>query len=381
MTISPLSAIVEIEKHRLDFVPPKTEGDPAFLPIHLTGGFGDGILARSTLYRLKAEGYRCVVYTPHAEALRPFYRGAALVEGRVPNYTWHLELDSIARFFFGERFSGFLLHEHRALFEQQRKVLDQNPRLALLLREHPERKYLLTRLAEEAGHSVETLPQVCLGFNNPARMPPETRKPPRDYITVHDGFDPNCSSLVSGRATKQWPAMYWEDLVEMIHLAAPTLRIIQIGSDQDRPIAGVDECLVGQTTLSDALTCLSESLLHIDNDSGLVHAGAAMGVPSVVLFGPTPSGFYGHRANTNICSRSSCEGNCFFLTPDWMNRCPVGLSSPLCMKDIAPVIVFQAVQELLQHSGSAVARALSPKRRSSGMKEHQTNHSLPAFRD
>ena len=51
--------------------------------------------------------------------------------------------------------------------------------------------------------------------------------------------------------------------------------------------------LVGRTSLRQALGVLSQLKLLVTNDSGLMHAAAALSVPLVALFGSTDPG--GHR--------------------------------------------------------------------------------------
>jgi heptosyltransferase-2 len=71
--------------------------------------------------------------------------------------------------------------------------------------------------------------------------------------------------------------------------------LVLLGGPDDRPVA--DELknhfpgpvldLVGQTDLRQALGVLSQLRLLITNDSGLMHAAGALGVPLVALFGST----------------------------------------------------------------------------------------------
>lgn len=57
--------------------------------------------------------------------------------------------------------------------------------------------------------------------------------------------------------------------------------------------------LAGGLTLAEAAACLAEASLFVGNDSGLMHLAAAVGAPTLGLFGPTPAQEYapaGRRA-------------------------------------------------------------------------------------
>ena len=51
--------------------------------------------------------------------------------------------------------------------------------------------------------------------------------------------------------------------------------------------------LVGALTLPEAAACLERCALFVGNDSGLMHLAAAVGAPTLGLFGPTPASEYG----------------------------------------------------------------------------------------
>ncbi len=321
--------------------------DPTFLPIVLTGGIGDVILAIPTLRRLADERHVMHVSTPHAEAFRYFCRDVPVTSAPLPDFTWYLEIDSVARFSLRKGFSGFQLDEHEQLFQLQQAWFRENRDMEQLVNKHPRDKFLLTRWCADHGLDAVTLPGASLGFkdfdHNLLRC---RRLPPTNYITIHDGYDANYR--VSGRATKQWEWSSWNRLVAMIHASYPQYQIIQLGAGTSRAIDGVDENLIGKTTITQAFDKLAASRLHIDTDSGLVHAAATAAVPCVTMFGPTPASFYGHPENLNVTNDKSCSGGCFHLQRNWMDKCPVGYQTPRCMDDITPDQVMLAVGELLK---------------------------------
>ena len=148
----------------------------------------------------------------------------------------------------------------------------------------------------------------------------------RDFITVHNGFDPNF--IVSGqRATKCYP--HFDAVITKLKAARPELLIVQLGTSTSEPIAAADLILIGRTNLAEAAGLLRKTQLHLDNEGGLVHLAACYGRRSLVVFGPTPSDYFGYPANINV-DPLRC-GGCWWIEESWMDRCPRGMKQPECM--------------------------------------------------
>lgn len=167
------------------------------------------------------------------------------------------------------------------------------------------------------------------------------------YITIHDGYDVSyLNTLVENRATKQWNLDHWVYLVKEFKREYPGYKIFQLGSKTSRPIKGVHHNLISKTTITEAFDIISNSRLHIDGDSGLMHAATKMNVPCITLWGPTPMDFYGYRQNVNIKS-SVCSHACYGLKEDWNNKCPIGYDSPKCMDAITPEQILLEIKKVL----------------------------------
>ena len=148
----------------------------------------------------------------------------------------------------------------------------------------------------------------------------------KTFVTVHNGFDSNF--IISGRrATKCYP--HFAEVVAGLKAARPDLLIVQIGTTTSEPIPGVDLDLVGQTNLREVAGLLRATALHLDNEGGLVHLAACYGRRSVVVFGPTPSDYFGYPHNINV-GPVRC-GGCWWIDELWMDRCPRGMAQPECM--------------------------------------------------
>src|SRR5881409_1532783 len=127
----------------------------------------------------------------------------------------------------------------------------------------------------------------------------------------------------------------------------------RFGSETERPIAArigerivcATAILAGKTSLETLIGVLAESSLMITNDSGPMHIAAALGVPTVAVFGSTDekvTGPYGPR--TRIVKHPvECS-------PCLLRECPI---DHRCMTRVTVEDVCRAARELL---GQAYAR-------------------------
>ena len=153
----------------------------------------------------------------------------------------------------------------------------------------------------------------------------------RSFVTVHNGFDTNF--FISGqRATKCYP--HFAEVAARLKAARPDLTVVQIGTTTSDPIPGVDLNLIGRTSLREAAGLLRATALHLDNEGGLVHLAACYGRRSLVVFGPTPSDYFGYPHNINV-DPVRC-GGCWWIDELWMDRCPRGIGQPECMYSQPP---------------------------------------------
>lgn len=101
-----------------------------------------------------------------------------------------------------------------------------------------------------------------------------------------------CPGSVNSRA-KRWPAERFAELADQLSEAGKD--VVLIGSpaevevtnevlarSRSKPIA-----LTGKTTVGQAVALISIADVLISNDTGPAHIGAALGTPTLVIFGPT----------------------------------------------------------------------------------------------
>lgn len=101
--------------------------------------------------------------------------------------------------------------------------------------------------------------------------------------------------------------------------------------------------LVGATTLEEFLAVLSFSDLFIGNDSGAMHLAAGLGLPQVVLFGPTDEAGTGP-----LNPRARLVKHAVSCSPCFLRHCPV---DHRCMTRIGVDDVWPAVQAALAGRG------------------------------
>ena len=142
---------------------------------------------------------------------------------------------------------------------------------------------------------------------------------------------------------KRWPPERFAAVGAQLkdHLGA---RLVLLGGPEDRDAASEvarhlhDNCLdlAGRTTLRQALAVLSQVHLLITNDSGLMHAAAALGVPVVAIFGSTNP-----HATRPFTHRATVMYHNLPCSPCLKRTCDIGYP---CMMDIGVQEVSKAAR-------------------------------------
>lgn len=151
-------------------------------------------------------------------------------------------------------------------------------------------------------------------------------------------------------ANKRWPAEAFGELVADLHRERPELRFVILGSNEDRLLGQViraaanDACLdlTGRTTLGEMVEWLRLSEVLVTNDTGPMHAAAALHRPVIALFGPTEprrTGPYGQMES--VMRRRDLP--CVPCMKDWC-----AYERPFeCLRGIAPGLVLDRVRAVL----------------------------------
>jgi len=103
----------------------------------------------------------------------------------------------------------------------------------------------------------------------------------------------------------------------------------------ERVAAGIGPAahnLAGRTTLAELLDTAAACLVFVTNDSGGMHVAAAVGTPTVVVFGPTDPDATGPASSLARVVRTPVE-----CSPCQYRRCPI---DHRCMTRVAPETVL-----------------------------------------
>jgi ADP-heptose:LPS heptosyltransferase len=133
---------------------------------------------------------------------------------------------------------------------------------------------------------------------------------------------------------------------------APNLNVVILGSTDDRALASViirqepQRCfdMTGRTSLPEMIEWIRLCQLVITNDTGPMHAAAALGKPMVAVFGPTdPAGTGPFRQMDDVMQTRSLT-----CVPCLKNTC--SYTRPLaCLHEITPDMVYQeALKRLVE---------------------------------
>lgn len=118
----------------------------------------------------------------------------------------------------------------------------------------------------------------CLGFEEaaPFRLRVEPSATPRDVI-LHPG---------SGGQRKNWPLDRYEGVADVLRRGGRTLTWCLGPAEDDLPV--LERASVLRTgSLLELARELAAGRLYLGNDSGVTHLAAAVGCPTVAIFGPT----------------------------------------------------------------------------------------------
>jgi len=154
---------------------------------------------------------------------------------------------------------------------------------------------------------------------------------PNKYLTFNAGCDNNVGIL------KLWKKNNWMDLIN--RLTATGYSVIRVGDDSDENFFGIQK--IKCKSMFDLMYLLSRSLLHLGNEGGLIHLAHALGVNSVVLFGPTNPTLYGYPDNINLYFEH-CP-SCWWTIPNWSQACKKGFATCKNLDALSVDYVYQQV--------------------------------------
>ncbi len=151
--------------------------------------------------------------------------------------------------------------------------------------------------------------------------------------------------------TKQWDVINFADVIQRIAYLTPEIKIVLTGSSTEQEFAKTLPAslstinLVGKTDILQLGALLERCDVCLTCDSGPMHIAAAVGTPTVALFGPTspvrhePYG----TGHTIVEKPVSCR-------PCYKQICHRQDAPHLCMKEIGATEVVSALESSLRQS-------------------------------
>lgn len=158
-------------------------------------------------------------------------------------------------------------------------------------------------------------------------------------------------------ATKRWAPERFGALADRLAAIYADARFLPVGGEADRPL--LDKLTTTSTAsflpattaldvtgLVDALEGLS---LLVTVDSGPAHIAAALGVPTVVLFGPTSPVRWGPLSDSPAPTRTIAPNlDCAPCSNFGGERCPLSGAPHTCMVELEADVVFDAALSALE---------------------------------
>ncbi len=343
------------------------EGDPS-IGVRISGGVGDDIVIARYLRDLLAcvPGARFDIYCSNPAtaawvfASVPGFRGVfhdILFERYLGFYDLAMRISQFA-LVQAELVNWPKLRHHPELTRRVDSLMRSRPALEMVIQKHPYMDNFLASIAifrnctrRDFLHGT-----TKIGYGGDRLdLPLDTSLVQAHglagarYVVVHNGFDTNFI-ITARHATKCYP--HFAAVIAGLRRMAPDLVFVQVGSSTSEPVEGVDLDLIGMTSLTQAAGLIASAELLLDNEGGLVHVAACTGTRSCVIFGPTPSRFFGYPDNINI-DPLFC-GGCWWMAETWMDSCVRGFQTARCMDEQPPEAIVARLGPLLARQDAGI---------------------------
>lgn len=270
-------------------------------------GLGDSVLFNSVIYELGQQtGRRYLVGTKHREIYQGNPHALILPFPQYANYKIFRILGSVF---------GLKIHHIDYYYEG-----------------YPPKRHILELLCNKVGlEKPLKSPSIFLSEKEKEiRLLPDTGKP---WVAIQS------TGLSTWTDNKNWGV---DNFRAVARLLANEFCLVQLGAPGD-PSLGVDLELQGHLGLRDVFIVLRQCKTFIGQEGFLMHATAAVELPSVIVYGgfiaPWQSG-YGQ--NINLYSHVECA-------PCWLEKkCPY---EKKCLAQITPQQVFdRAINLAIENS-------------------------------
>ncbi len=160
---------------------------------------------------------------------------------------------------------------------------------------------------------------------------------------------------------KQWPVEFLAQTCLSLWSELNMIPVILGGKGQEVTTQFIRERLpedalvidlVGKTTVLEAASVLSLCTVTLANDSGLMHLSAAVGTPTIALYGMTDPDItwcYEEAAQHRLIRRQDCRP-CYSFDADLIAQC----ASRSCLRNIHPDLVTRTVLDVVAKTEGSV---------------------------
>jgi heptosyltransferase II len=334
---------------------------------------GDAVMSQPLLAALAARGEMLSVAA--LPWVSPVYRAMPEVAEVIDLPFAHGRLDWTARRALGRSWRGRFAHAYVLPNSLKSALLPWFARIAHRVGYHGEGRYLLLndrRLAPSekrppmvafyralAGEGAATAVTTATSSADPVMHLPDDRV--AAVLQTH-GLQAGAYWVLAPGAeygpAKCWPAAHYADLARTLH-AESGQPVVLLGSGKEAALAediarqAGAGCVVlaGKTSLDAAMALIAGARGLVSNDSGLMHVGAAFGLPQVAVFGSTSPE---HTPPLNaraevIWLKDELKLDC---APCFERVCPLGHT--LCLTEVAPERVRRALWAKVDAAAASV---------------------------
>ena len=172
----------------------------------------------------------------------------------------------------------------------------------------------------------------------------------------------------SGWSGKNWPPDRFGEIANWLE-REKNIQVAWIGSREEKALMPasrpMDRNWMGSLTLAQLAAVMAHASLWVGNDSGTLHLAAAVGIPTVSVWGPTSPGKWGPRGSKHrqVKKWEKCPGCVYW---DWRASCLMPHHE--CMEVIATGDVLAAIDNLLYNDRNCRWSASPPWRAAHKMK-------------
>ena len=196
-----------------------------------------------------------------------------------------------------------------------------------------------------------TLGQIAETKLFPLKVPDEADEKIANFFDQHPDLTARPIIAINpgaGFESKQWELLRFAELADRISEELKCSIMLTWGPGEEFKVQQISAHMQQQnwiappTSILESIALYKQMALLVSCDSGPLHLGAAVGIPTVSIFGPTDpvrNGAYGvnHETVYKVLSCSFC----------WKKTCPLGTKE--CMNQVTVDEVFQAVQQQIKN--------------------------------